>query len=207
MIWRSTPAHGAFQLRSERGAPAAGHDQYRCRGAQRYQPRRALTAGTRIIVICGQQESPVCLPPAVLQRRKRVARGDAITPSRLAFEEVVVTGTRQPGLQVVASPALHPDAQRGKSAPGRRQSGSHGDLCAGRTVDDHAGVRRGIWRHKLLQAVLRGLSPNDVLVLVNGKRRHTTANLAVASGSPYQGGGGVDLNYIPIDAIDHIAKF
>jgi iron complex outermembrane recepter protein len=55
-----------------------------------------------------------------------------------------------------------------------------------------------------LQAKLRGLSPNDVLVLVDGKRRHTTANLAVASGSPYQGGAGVDLNFIPVDAIDHI---
>ncbi len=29
-----------------------------------------------------------------------------------------------------------------------------------------------------LQARLRGVSPNDVLVLINGKRRHTTANLA-----------------------------
>jgi iron complex outermembrane receptor protein len=47
------------------------------------------------------------------------------------------------------------------------------------------------------------LSPNHVLVLINGKRRHTTANLAVDSG-PYQGGAGVDLNFIPVDAIDHI---
>ena len=52
-----------------------------------------------------------------------------------------------------------------------------------------------------LLARLRGLSPNHVLVLVNGKRRHTTANLAVDSGSPYQGGAGVDLNFIPLDAI------
>ncbi|HEY2401142.1 MAG TPA: TonB-dependent receptor, partial [Steroidobacteraceae bacterium] len=55
-----------------------------------------------------------------------------------------------------------------------------------------------------LQAKLRGLSPNDVLVLIDGKRRHTTANLEVASGSAYQGGAGVDLSFIPLDAIDHI---
>src|SRR6202030_4565623 len=42
------------------------------------------------------------------------------------------------------------------------------------------------------------------LVLVNGKRRHTTANLAVDTGSVYQGGAGVDLNFIPLDAVDHI---
>ncbi|MET0264109.1 MAG: TonB-dependent receptor [Duganella sp.] len=54
-----------------------------------------------------------------------------------------------------------------------------------------------------LSARLRGLSPNNTLVLINGKRRHGTANLAVLSG-PYQGGAAADLNYIPVAAIDHI---
>ena len=55
-----------------------------------------------------------------------------------------------------------------------------------------------------LQARLRGLSPNDTLILVNGKRRHTTANLAVDTGSPYTGGASADLNFIPISAVDHV---
>ena len=55
-----------------------------------------------------------------------------------------------------------------------------------------------------LQAKLRGLSCNDVLVLVNGKRRHTTANLEVDPGDPYQGCAGVDWTMIPLDSIDHI---
>src|SRR4029077_12884030 len=55
-----------------------------------------------------------------------------------------------------------------------------------------------------LQAKMRGLSPNHVLILINGKRRHTTANIAVDTGSPYTGGANVDLNFIPVDAIDHI---
>jgi iron complex outermembrane recepter protein len=55
-----------------------------------------------------------------------------------------------------------------------------------------------------LQARLRGLSPNDTLILVNGKRRHTTANLAVDTGSPYTGGASADLNFIPMSAVDHI---
>ena len=54
-----------------------------------------------------------------------------------------------------------------------------------------------------LQAKLRGLSCNDVLVLVNGKRRHTTANIEL-DGGPFHGCAGVDLDFIPIDAIDHI---
>lgn len=50
---------------------------------------------------------------------------------------------------------------------------------------------------------LRGLSPNHVLVLVNGKRRHETANINV-SGGLQSGSTGVDLDTIPMAAIDHI---
>jgi iron complex outermembrane receptor protein len=54
-----------------------------------------------------------------------------------------------------------------------------------------------------LSARLRGLSPNHALVLVNGKRRHGTANLHVLSG-PYQGGASPDLDMIPPGAIGRI---
>ncbi|KPA97336.1 TonB-dependent receptor plug domain-containing protein [Pseudomonas asplenii] len=52
-------------------------------------------------------------------------------------------------------------------------------------------------------AQLRGLSPDQVLVLVNGKRRHTSAfvNLGGAVG---RGSAPADLNAIPISAVDHI---
>ena len=61
----------------------------------------------------------------------------------------------------------------------------------------------GDMANQTLQAKLRGLSPNHTLVLVNGKRRHTTSSLAILGG-PYQGGAGVDLNFVPVDAIDHV---
>jgi iron complex outermembrane receptor protein len=54
-----------------------------------------------------------------------------------------------------------------------------------------------------LSARLRGLSPNQALVLVNGKRRHTTGNLAVLSGV-YQGAAAADLGFIPMAGIGHI---
>ncbi|MPQ65430.1 MULTISPECIES: TonB-dependent receptor [unclassified Pseudomonas] len=52
-------------------------------------------------------------------------------------------------------------------------------------------------------AQLRGLSPDQVLVLVNGKRRHTSAfvNLGGAVG---RGSAPTDLNAIPLSSIDHI---
>ncbi|MCQ8240822.1 TonB-dependent receptor [Acetobacteraceae bacterium KSS12] len=50
---------------------------------------------------------------------------------------------------------------------------------------------------------LRGLSPNQVLVLVDGKRRHPTSNITADAG-PEQGSTPVDINMIPAAAIDHI---
>jgi iron complex outermembrane receptor protein len=50
---------------------------------------------------------------------------------------------------------------------------------------------------------LRGLSSGQVLVLVNGKRRHTTA-LVHVNNSPSRGDTGVDLNAIPAAAIERI---
>jgi iron complex outermembrane receptor protein len=51
---------------------------------------------------------------------------------------------------------------------------------------------------------LRGLSPDDVLILVNGKRRHTTASIYADSDGPLQGSAPVDIDLIPISAVDHI---
>ncbi len=50
---------------------------------------------------------------------------------------------------------------------------------------------------------VNGFNPNEVLVLVNGKRRHPSANVTATGGSQ-QGATGVDLDMIPVSAIDHI---
>jgi len=52
-------------------------------------------------------------------------------------------------------------------------------------------------------ATLRGLGPDQVLVLINGKRRHQSA-LVHLNNSIGRGSTGVDLNAIPLSAIDHI---
>ncbi|HEY0748555.1 MAG TPA: TonB-dependent receptor [Steroidobacteraceae bacterium] len=131
-------------------------------------------------------------------------RASADTPlaTDSGLDEVIVTGSRQSGIkasdsaapiQVVSSEALKaagaPDLMTALSTlvPSLQMQAFGFDM-SGQT----------------LQARLRGVSPNDVLVLINGKRRHTTANLAVDTGSPFQGGAGVDLNFIPLDAIDHV---
>ena len=120
-----------------------------------------------------------------------------------ALDQIIVTGSRQAGLKAADSPA---PVQIISAEALKTASGNPDLLTALAQIvpsfsmqafgNDLAG--------ETLQARLRGLSPNDVLVLVNGKRRHTTANLEVDLGDPYQGGAGVDFNFIPLDAIDHI---
>jgi iron complex outermembrane receptor protein len=55
----------------------------------------------------------------------------------------------------------------------------------------------------LRPATLRGLAPDQVLVLVNGKRRHISSLLNL-NGSVGRGSAGVDLNAIPSIAIERI---
>ena len=61
-------------------------------------------------------------------------------------------------------------------------------------VDGTSGVR---------PAQLRGLSPDQVLVLVNGKRYHTSAAINL-NGSIGRGSSAVDLNSIPVAAIERV---
>jgi iron complex outermembrane recepter protein len=115
--------------------------------------------------------------------------------------EVIVTGTRQKGVE--AAESLTPIQIIGASE--LKDTGQPNLINAlAQLVPSFIAQASGTdMANNTLQARLRGLSPNDVLILVNGKRRHTTANLAVISG-PYQGGAGADLNFIPVDAIDHV---
>ncbi|MDB6086289.1 MAG: TonB-dependent receptor [Gammaproteobacteria bacterium] len=129
------------------------------------------------------------------------AASDATTDAS-ALDEVIVTGSRQSGLKASDSPApiqiVSADALKQAGAPDLMSALSQ--LVPSLQMQAFGFDMAG----QTLQARLRGVSPNDVLVLINGKRRHTTANLAVDTGSPFQGGAGVDLNFVPLDAIDHV---
>ncbi|AZC70261.1 TonB-dependent receptor plug domain-containing protein [Pseudomonas chlororaphis] len=128
------------------------------------------------------------------------ATEDSDTAARL--DTVIVTGTR--AQERTASASLSPiDVISGDSL---RSSGS-GELA---TVLAKLIPSINFPRPSLVDgaeltrpAQLRGLSPDQVLVLVNGKRRHTSAfvNLGGAVG---RGSAPADLNAIPLSAIDHI---
>src|ERR1700761_8793478 len=96
-------------------------------------------------------------------------------------ETVIVTGTRVQGMTAADSAApiqvLGADAlAHGTGSADLRQQ-------LGQTVPSFTAQQFGGDTANLtLSAALRGLSPNDTLVLVNGKRRHYTGNLHVDAG-------------------------
>lgn len=116
-------------------------------------------------------------------------------------EAVIVTGTRLTGLRAVDSPA--PVQVLESSALQRVGQSDLIQAIAQNIPSFNAQAFGGDTANLTLSARLRGLSPNHTLVLINGKRRHGTANLAVLGG-PYQGGASADLNFIPLSAVDHV---
>lgn len=119
-----------------------------------------------------------------------------------SVDELIVTGTRATGMKAADSPA--PIQVLGATALKEVGSPNLMQAIALNLPSFNAQGFGGDAANLTLSAALRGLSPNDTLVLVNGKRRHTTANLAVDGGSPYSGSATTDLSLIPVDEIDHI---
>ena len=118
-------------------------------------------------------------------------------------ETVIVTGTRVQGMTAADSAApitvLGTDAlSHGTGSTDLRQQ--LGQSVPSFTAQQFGGDTANL----TLSAALRGLSPNDTLVLVNGHRRHYTGNLHVDAGGFAAGSSAPDLSLIPSGAIDHV---
>ena len=123
--------------------------------------------------------------------------------SQAEAETVIVTGTRVQGMTAADSAApitvLGTDAlTHGTGSPDLRQQ--LGQSIPSFTAQQFGGDTANL----TLSAALRGLSPNDTLVLVNGKRRHYSGNLHVDGGSFTSGSAAPDISLIPSGAIDHV---
>jgi len=118
-------------------------------------------------------------------------------------ETVIVTGTRVQGMTAADSAApvtvLGSDAlTRGTGSADLRQQ--LGQSVPSFTAQQFGGDLADLG----LSAALRGLSPNDTLVLVDGHRRHYTGNLHVGGGNFASGSAAADISLIPSGAIDHV---
>lgn len=120
-----------------------------------------------------------------------------------AIDEIIVTGTRDANVR--ARDSVSP-VQVVSAA--QMQAVAQTDLRDAITLlvpsVEHQPIAGG--QGNLTNAIrLRGLGPDQVLVLINGIRRHTTANITVDNaGSGQQGSSAVDLDMIPESAIDHV---
>ncbi len=99
-----------------------------------------------------------------------------------SLEEVIVTGTRRTGMAVDDSPApvqiVTAEALTQSGAPDLMNS------LAFQVPSFNASQQGTDMTSATLVANMRVLSPNHTLVLVNGKRRHFTSNVAVTGLTP-----------------------
>jgi len=123
-------------------------------------------------------------------------------PGVSSVEEVIVTGTRTSGVKAIDSAA--PIELVGAGALTKVGQPDLIDALSQNLPSFNAQGYGADTAALTLSAALRGLNPDDTLVLVDGKRRHPTANLQVDGGSPFQGAATADLSFIPVGAIDHI---
>jgi iron complex outermembrane receptor protein len=121
--------------------------------------------------------------------------------SAQADESIIVTGTRTTGMRAADSPA--PIQLLGAEALQRTGSPDLLTSLAQNLPSIQAQAFGSDLQAHNLQLKLRGLSPNHTLILVNGKRRHGTANVSVAGG-PYGGSAAPDISFIVPDSIDHV---
>lgn len=134
-----------------------------------------------------------------------IARADdttGVTDSSDSINEVVVTGTRVSGqsqinsispIQVIGTPQLTEQGTR-ELATGLATVAPSLDFPRPALTDGSDTVR---------PATLRGLSPDETLVLIDSKRQHASA-LVNINGTVGRGAAAVDLNTIPVAALDRV---
>lgn len=151
--------------------------------------------------------SPLALAvPAQAQQNQAAASQTAPDPETAAEQEpgteIIVTGTRRTDRTVADSP-VPVDVI---SAESLSQTG-HTEINRALTQEvpsfnfPQPAITDGT--DVIRPATLRGLSPDQTLVLINGKRRHTSALLNI-NGSVGRGSAAVDINLIPTIALSRV---
>jgi len=120
------------------------------------------------------------------------------------LDTVVVLGTRRSDLTALQS-AAPVDVLSGEQLQQTGASDLSGALTALSPSFSFPQSPQGAFAGSIAQgASLRGLASDQVLVLVNGKRRHTSANVTRQSLVNGRGAAAVDLSLIPISAIQRV---
>ncbi len=133
---------------------------------------------------------------------KTVTQDFAMSQDYIGGNEVVVLGTRRSGRTVVESPVpIDVIGEEEIRSTGLSQTTQILQQLIPSYNAPQPSITDG--SDHMRPATLRGLGPDQVLILVNGKRRHTSA-LVHVNGSVGRGSTGADLNAIPSSAIERI---
>ena len=144
----------------------------------------AIGFSSKRISITGQHEITVVLSPIQ------------------TIESVVVVGTRSIGRRALQAPVPIEVVDREQlSLTGQSETGRVLQMLVPSFNFSSSTISDGT--DALRPATLRGLGPDQTLVLINGKRRHKSALLHVNT-SVGRGTAGTDFNAIPAAAIDRI---
>jgi iron complex outermembrane receptor protein len=141
------------------------------------------------------------------EQRVTVGAGETVTanfrlaPSALALSEVTVIGSRTARTAVETPVPVDVISTEEIQEAGQTEVNQILATLAPSFNASHQTIADGT--DHINPASLRGLGPDQVLVLVNGKRRHTSA-LVFVNGTFGRGTVGVDLNAIPTSAIGRI---
>ncbi len=130
------------------------------------------------------------------------ARAQDVRPAgQTDLDTVIVTGTRDPNMKArdSASPIQVVSVEQLQATGANNVFDALQDVLPSLSGENFLEGRGELTR----SARLRGLNPGEVLVLVNGKRRHNTANVDYSE-DPNVGSNPVDLDMIPLSLIDHV---
>ena len=149
-------------------------------------------AGTSLALVCG----------SVARAQDTTAKDTSASRPATRLESVAIVGTRAAQRTVLSAP-VPIDVL---SAADLRQSGRTETAQVIQAVAPSFNFPRATvadGTDHIRPATLRGLAPDQTLILVNGKRRHTSA-LVNLNGFVGRGAQAVDLNAIPASMIDRI---
>jgi iron complex outermembrane receptor protein len=138
----------------------------------------------------------------VIDAGQTVTRDFALAEMLLNLDQVVVTGSRSTDRTVLEAPvAIDVISSAEIRSTGLTETSQIIQMLAPSLNFPRPSVNDGT--DHVRPATLRGLGPDQTLVLINGKRRHTTA-LVHVNQSVGRGSTSVDLNAIPAASIERI---
>ncbi len=164
-----------------------------------YRTAFALTASSLALIAAHAAEAQVAADPA---QATTAANDPAAAPLADEQDDIIVTGTRTAGRSRLDS-ASPVDVLSGASL---QRQGTTELATALSTIAPSIDFPRPSatdGTDAIRPATLRGLSPDQTLVLINGIRGHTSS-LLNTNGSVGRGSAAVDLNTVPTVALDRI---